>query len=372
MTGMIPYSALRIVILIAFAASFAAPWIDGSGSGGRAVAEVPAMTTLAAVPTTPAAVPTTPAAVPTTPAADPTTPAAVPTAPAPSASAGPVVKGPPLRVQVGIFLLNVGRLDTSTGTYTMDFYLTMRCDRPCDPEPFELANGRITFQQLQEVLPNYKAFRIQAALSVGMDLRRYPFDRHSLGLVLEDSNRDSSALVYSADPQRSLFAADLQVAGWELSPGGVKARVEPQYYLIFDQTYSHYVASIEIHRPLIASLVKGLLPAVIMTMCGLISLLMSADKFNQRLSLSTSSLLGTVIYHLTMTSAIPPVAYLTFADRFMIGNYSCLLLTVVTTMLLMHFIDRSDVARTEWVRKWGLRVVPLLWASLQVINLFQL
>lgn len=285
--------------------------------------------------------------------------------------ATPIAKNPPLRVHVGILLLNVGRLDTSTGTYTMDFYLTMRCNRPCDPEPFELANGRITFQQLQEQLPDYKAFRIQAALSVGMDLRRYPFDRHQLGLVIEDSNRDANSLVYVAETTRSLIASDLQVAGWELSPG-IQTHVEPHYYSIFDQTYSHYVASVEIRRPLLASLVKGLMPAIIMTMCGLISLLMSSDKFNQRLSLSTSSLLGTVIYHLTMTSAIPPVAYLTFADRFMIGNYSCLLLTVVTTMLLMHFIDRNDTARTEFVRKWALLVVPPLWILLQIINLIQL
>ena len=141
--------------------------------------------------------------------------AAVPAAATvPAIPGAPVVKGPPLQVQVGILLLNVGRLDTSTGTYTMDFYLTMRCDRPCDPEPFELANGRITFQQLQEQLPTFKAFRIQAALSVGMDLRRYPFDRHQLGLVIEDSNRDANALLYVADPARSTMAQDLQVAGW--------------------------------------------------------------------------------------------------------------------------------------------------------------
>lgn len=300
-----------------------------------------------------------------------TAPAPPGDAPAPAVPPVSVAKAPPLHVQVGILLLNVGRLDTSTGTYTMDFYLTMRCDRPCDPEPFELANGRITFQQLQEQLPNYKAFRIQAALSVGMDLRRYPFDRHQLGLVIEDSNRDASSLVYVADNTRSLIASDLQVAGWDLSPG-IRTRVEPHYYTIFDQTYSHYVASVEIRRPLLASLVKGLMPAIIMTLCGLISLLMSADKFNQRLSLATSALLGTVIYHLTMTSAIPPVAYLTFADRFMIGNYSCLLLTVVTTILLMHFIDRNDTARTELVRKWALRIVPPLWGLLQISNLAQL
>jgi hypothetical protein len=352
-------SVVRGLALIAWIAAWASP----AHAQAPAAAPAPSGNAPAAAPPTNSA-----AAAPSVlPAGGP--PPATPAAPA--IPGAPVVKGPPLQVQVGILLLNVGRLDTSTGTYTMDFYLTMRCDRPCDPEPFELANGRITFQQLQEQLPTFKAFRIQAALSVSMDLRRYPFDRHQLGLVIEDSNRDANALVYVADPARSTIAQDLQVAGWELSPG-IQTRVEPHYYSIFNQTYSHYVASVEIRRPLLASLVKGLMPAIIMTLCGLISLLMSSDKFNQRLSLSTSSLLGTVIYHLTMTSAIPPVAYLTFADRFMIGNYSCLLLTVVTTMLLMHYIDRNDTARTEFVRKWALRTVPPLWASLQIINLLQL
>lgn len=348
------HSVLRSLAFIAWIAAWGSP--------------VHAQTPAAAAPsaTAPAAVPS--ASPPPSATAPSVLPAGEPTAAIPAA---PDVKLPPLRVQVGILLLNVGRLDTSTGTYTMDFYLTMRCDRPCDPEPFELANGRITFQQLQEQLPTFKAFRIQAALSVGMDLRRYPFDRHQLGLVIEDSNRDASALVYVPDPVHSTVASDLQVAGWELTPG-IQTRVEPHYYSIFNQTYSHYAASVEIRRPLLASLVKGLLPAIIMTLCGLISLLMSSDKFNQRLSLSTSSLLGTVIYHLTMTSAIPPVAYLTFADRFMICNYSCLLFTVVATMLLMHFIDRNDTARTEFVRKWTLLIVPPMWLSLQIINLLLL
>lgn len=274
-------------------------------------------------------------------------------------------------MQVGILLLNVSRLETSTGSYTMDLYLTFRCDRPCEPEKFEVANGRILFQQKQEDFPTYKVYRLQAALTIGMDLRRYPFDRHELSLVLEDNVRDDTELVYSADPERSFVEKDLQVAGWQLSPG-ISVHVEPHYYALFQQTYSHYVASVEIRRPLLAALVKGLMPAIIMTLCGLMSLLMGADKFNQRLSLATSSLLGTVIYHLTITSAIPPVAYLTFADRFMIGNYSCLLLTVATSMLLMRYLDLKDEARTEWVRRWGLRVVPAIWLVLQIINLFQL
>jgi len=340
---------IRLIPVLGFFVVFAAPlWFAGLATkDGRACAagELPLAAAAASAPP----------------------PAGAP----PVASAPPAVKGPPLHMQVGVLLLNVGRLDTATGTYTMDLYLTFRCDRPCEPEKFEVANGRIVFQQKQEDFPTYKVYRVQAALTIGMDLRRYPFDRHALSLVMEDNVRDATELVYVADIKHSFIDPDLQVAGWQLTPG-IAVHVEPHYYELFNQSYSHYVASVEIRRPLLAALVKGLLPAIIMTLCGLMSLLMTPDKFNQRLSLATSSLLGTVIYHLTITSAIPPVAYLTFADRFMIGNYSCMLLTVATTMLLMRYLDRNDAVRTEWVRVWGLRTVPLLWLGLQVVNLLQL
>lgn len=54
---------------------------------------------------------------------------------------------------------------------------------------------------------------------------------------------------------------------------------------------------VEIRRVLLASLVTGRLPAILMTLRGLISLRMSSGTFKQRLGLSSSSLLGSVIYH---------------------------------------------------------------------------
>ena len=38
----------------------------------------------------------------------------------------------PVRVSVAVYLLSLGRLDTASGTFTADFYLSFRCERPCD------------------------------------------------------------------------------------------------------------------------------------------------------------------------------------------------------------------------------------------------
>ena len=41
----------------------------------------------------------------------------------------------PIQATVGVYVVNVGDLNLSTGIFWMDFYLTIYCDRPCTPEP---------------------------------------------------------------------------------------------------------------------------------------------------------------------------------------------------------------------------------------------
>ena len=43
-------------------------------------------------------------------------------------------------------------------------YLTLQCAKPCWPNRFEFMNGRATSTDLVEDEPNYKSYRIQAAL----------------------------------------------------------------------------------------------------------------------------------------------------------------------------------------------------------------
>jgi hypothetical protein len=36
----------------------------------------------------------------------------------------------PQIIDTGVYVLNVGRLDTTIGAYTVDFYLHFKCDQP--------------------------------------------------------------------------------------------------------------------------------------------------------------------------------------------------------------------------------------------------
>lgn len=42
----------------------------------------------------------------------------------------------PVRVRVGVYVLNLGKFEVATGSYTVDFYLSLRADEPVDMDQF--------------------------------------------------------------------------------------------------------------------------------------------------------------------------------------------------------------------------------------------
>ena len=276
----------------------------------------------------------------------------------------------PVQVRVGIVLVDIGRLDTSTGTYQVDFYMSFRCDEACDPTTFELMNGRATLVDQQDDKPSYKEFRVQATLSHPLELQRYPFDTHELTIVMEDKLKGNTRLVYVPDEEHT-YTEVRSINGWQLAPG-YRVGVDNHYYKIFDEEFSRFTFGVRIYRPLLAGILKGLVPPIFLTWMGFLSVLMGTEQYRERLGVTTGTLTGTLIFHVSMTAAIPPVAYLTFADIFMIASYSCLFLTYVSTVIQMWL---SNTGRLRWIRAVRTAsgiAIPAMWIAAQIGNIVHL
>jgi hypothetical protein len=158
----------------------------------------------------------------------------------------------------------------------------------------------------------------------------------------------------------------VNIAGWDFD--GWKADVTEHYYAPYDTTFSKYVFSIQIHRSPIAAIFKTFFPALIIVSMGLLSLVLTPDKIIPRLTLTAGSLTGAVLFHLNMTSSLPPLGYLTFGDRFMLINYLALALALISTLIALAQVDKKQTEKAERVHHTALIVVPLVWVGLQVVN----
>jgi len=77
----------------------------------------------------------------------------------------------PVEISVGFYLLSLSRFDLATGTFTADFYISLKCAGGCPPPEFEFVNGRGVAVEKMLDDPGERFYRIQAAFFSPVNLR---------------------------------------------------------------------------------------------------------------------------------------------------------------------------------------------------------
>ena len=187
-----------------------------------------------------------------------------------------------------------------------------------------------------------------------------------MGIQLENKTDNVDEFVYRVDRSNSGIDPEVTIVGWNLS--GWDAREDRHAYAIYGETFSKLVFDVNIRRIVLTSILKAFLPAIFIVLVGLLALALRPDKFAPRLGLNTSTLLGAVMFHLTVTSQIPPVGYLTLADKFMIVSYLVLMACLFSTILLMRHTDKKEEELALQIHRRALTLIPpvalLLYAAI--------
>jgi len=271
-------------------------------------------------------------------------------------------------VLVGVYVLNVGEIDLRTGSYTMDFYLSMRCPTvTCDFGSFEFMNGRASSISLEENTTTEKFWRVQGSFYENLDLHKYPFDSHTLSIEVEDQVLTTQYLNYEPDPTYSGIDPSIVVVGWSVS--GWSQSVVGHYYQVYNQTYSRYIFSLNLDREP-TSAVAIFIPVLLLTFIALMATLMYGDSssvFENRILLSASLLIAAVLFQFSLDSSLPPLGYLTFADWFMIATYFIMAAGLISGILVLNYHQRRDAAKVKKIHYYSTRVLPLAAIALYLL-----
>ncbi len=299
--------------------------------------------------------------------ASPTVPAAVKSEPS------TLVAGEKIIEKVGFYVLGITELNVATGSYTMDGYLNFECNLPCNENPdnpaFDVMNAtgepEISEQTSDTRGGTVHYYRIRVPLASNLILTDFPFDYHLLTLHLEDKLLGEDELVYEYHPRKSGVDDFAIVSGWEVE-NIVEGDVVSHNYSIYSVPYSRLIFSVAIYHPWFSSFMKGLFAAIVIVMVGMLSFLMKYDEIGERLALTSSTLVGAILYHLTLTASIPPVGYMTFADKFMLANYVIVFAALAVTVRLMLYVNAEEHEKAKKLHKYTQWLIPTLWLGITV------
>ena len=93
---------------------------------------------------------------------------------------------------------------------------------------------------------------------------------------------------------------------------------------------------------------------------------MKYDEISERLALVSSTLVGAILYHLTLTSSIPPIGYMTFADKFMYTNYVIISIALGVTVGLMLYINAGRDEQAKRLHVYTRLLIPTVWIASMV------
>ena len=110
----------------------------------------------------------------------------------------------------------------------------------------------------------------------------------------------------------------------------------------------------------------------------MLSFLMDYEDAQDRIGLTSGTLASAIFYHLTLTSSVPPVGYLTYGDQFMILQYIFITASLATSIALFLLVSAEKRGkRNETLAKhldtWTRRIIPPLWVvSMIALQLFSI
>jgi hypothetical protein len=288
----------------------------------------------------------------------------------------PPYQGQPINIAVGLHIINIAAIDEVTEQFEMDAYLFERWTdprlafTPSGPRDRErnYAVGQIWIPQLEminaasprtrgdtsiRVAPdgtvNY-AERSKVALSSRFALRRFPFDKQELLIIIHpflvDGPRIRFSLIDHATWTASEFETYSSLAQWKLNAFEPQVAMAPTYGGL---TVPEARFAISVNRRSSFYLWKVFLPLTLMVFLSWSVFWIEANDLSNQIQVAVTTILTVIAFAFAISATMPRLPYLTYIDAFFLECYIYVFLAVVELMTV-HVTHRIERRRDLGVR----------------------
>lgn len=261
----------------------------------------------------------------------------------------------PTEVMAGIYLLNLNAVNEKDETFDADVYLRFIWKDPrlahAGPEALVYAEeaaseklDEIWWPQIEfintakpEVTNQTLAISPEGdvALAMGLtstfradfDLRRFPFDRQSLGIQIQSFVSDAKQLRFVVD--RTYLGAKKSNTFEGLRVRGVDASVGLVNLDGIHTDFSEFRAEIKVERNPSFYFWTVFGPVVLIFLISCTVFLVPSEELADRVGICLTALLACIATQFALSFSLPQISYLTLIDRLFIATYAFIALNVL-------------------------------------------
>ena len=199
------------------------------------------------------------------------------------------------------------------------------------------------------------------------DLSDFPFDGQELSFNIVSTYSPKEVRLFTR-PELLGLAEHLSIANWNVE-------------MKESRSLAHYVAPVDrdlarLDLVLQATRLTGyytwqqLLPLLLVVMMTWVVFWIPLEFVPPRVGLAATSMLTLIAYRFAMSSVLPPIAYLTRLDIFMIGGSVLVFAGLATTVAVSHILDQGNEKLANQVNSSARWLSPLLLAGLTLLAFY--
>jgi hypothetical protein len=303
--------------------------------------------------------------------------------------------GKPIDVVVGLHVVNLASIDEVNEQFELDAYMFARWvdprlaytpDGPQDQmrnykpgqiwtpqlEMINAANPRSRDEVSITVDPNGTvryAERLVVELSSSFRLRRFPFDRQQLVIIIHPFLAIGPQIKFTLDKNSTWTASEFKsytsLAQWHLLSLQSQVGTAPTYG---GMTVPEARFEIDVSRRSSFYVWKVFLPLTLMVFLSWAVFWIEAGDLSNQITVAVTTILTVIAFAFAISATMPRLPYLTYIDAFFLECYIFVFLAVVELMIV-HVTHRSERRRDLGleIRKYSKWVIPAAFVVSNVI-----
>ncbi|MGQ0605874.1 MAG: hypothetical protein ACT4OD_02830 [Candidatus Nitrosotenuis sp.] len=256
----------------------------------------------------------------------------------------------PVTYDVGIQLENIGFINRQSGSYDLIFWVTLRSDeidftKNPPPEYFDFTNGYVDEISGISTEPHFHKFKVRGVFYNAINFRNYPFENIDLAIHMEPYYPNTEdKLVFTVNERYSGMSDSetISVPGWDIGTPFFIANSEKYPWGNFANFEAHY----PVGTTAFSAFMKKLFPIVVLMGFSFASFALSPKNLAERLGMISAALLSSVFFHTGfLLSELPPLGYMTLADKIMVVAYGLFVMCLIPILLTKY---SSEIKKQEF------------------------
>lgn len=255
---------------------------------------------------------------------------------------GPVVKD---TVKVGVYITSIYSLGFAENDFGIDFWVWFVHKNPdVDPkETMEIFNSESqTFEYgTNESKGNYmwSVQKCRAMIKKNWEISRFPLDDQTLDVILEETDSDTSELVYVADIENSKIDPSVDLNGWTVTEFSLDPSVKTYSTTYGDPTlkgessYARMVFTTKVTRDSKRIFLKLFLGLYVAFLIALAVFFLDGSEIGARTSLAVGALFAAVGNKYIVDSSLPDHTSFTIVDKIHNLTFALIFVSIVFNVI---------------------------------------